>query len=173
MGSGDRSASENMYTVIQQALRRANSSHTIGNALIYECVRTMTTIYPNPVLLAAAAEAVAAFLRSTSHNLRYVGIDALAGIVKINPQYAQVRREQGVQGGVQEGCIWAGNGRAGIHATSQLTHSVCRSLLGAPQQRLNTLAFKLHLTFLSYPPPYPHRSTSWQSLTVWRTLMIP
>lgn len=110
MGSGDRSASENMYTVIQQALRRANSSHTIGNALIYECVRTMTTIYPNPVLLAAAAEAVAAFLRSTSHNLRYVGIDALAGIVKINPQYAQVRREQGVQGGYRRAASGQGMG---------------------------------------------------------------
>mmetsp|Transcript_32614 Transcript_32614/g.72040 ORF Transcript_32614/g.72040 Transcript_32614/m.72040 type:complete len:1058 (+) Transcript_32614:132-3305(+) len=89
LGVGDRASSENMYAVIQQTLRRANSSHTIGNALIYECVRTITTIYPNPQLLAAAAESISTFLRSTSHNLRYVGIDALAGIVQINPQYAQ------------------------------------------------------------------------------------
>ncbi len=53
LGMGDRASSENMYTVIQQTLRRANSSHTIGSALIYECVRTITTIYPNPALLAA------------------------------------------------------------------------------------------------------------------------
>lgn len=53
LGAGDRVASENMYAVVQQTLRRANSSHTIGNAIIYECVRTITTIYPNPHLLAA------------------------------------------------------------------------------------------------------------------------
>lgn len=89
LGAGDKTASENMYAVVHQTLRRANSSHTIGNALIYECVRTITTIYPNPSLLATAAEAIATFLKATSHNLRYVGVDALAGIVKINPKYAQ------------------------------------------------------------------------------------
>jgi len=88
LGAGDRVASENMYAVIQQVMRRTDTNHTIGNAIIYECVRTATTIYPNPPLLAAAADAVAKLLRSTSHNLRYVGIDALSGIVKINPQHA-------------------------------------------------------------------------------------
>eukprot|EP00798_Chlamydomonas_sp_ICE-L_P014265 gene14265-20238_t len=54
LGAGDRFASENMYTVLQQALKRTSSSHTIGSALIAEYVRTITTIYPNPSLLAAA-----------------------------------------------------------------------------------------------------------------------
>ena len=51
MGVGDKSASENMYAVIADAMKRANTGHTIGNAIIYECVRTITSIYPNPVLL--------------------------------------------------------------------------------------------------------------------------
>jgi hypothetical protein len=42
-------------------------------------VRTITTIAPNPALLAAAAESVSALLRSPSHNLKYIGLDALAG----------------------------------------------------------------------------------------------
>ncbi|PNW83178.1 hypothetical protein CHLRE_06g310000v5 [Chlamydomonas reinhardtii] len=88
LGSGDRASSENMAAVLHQTLRRANTSHTIGSAIIFECVRTITTIYPNPQLLATAAESIAAFLRSPSHNLRYVGIDALAGIVAINPSAA-------------------------------------------------------------------------------------
>ncbi|EFJ52222.1 hypothetical protein VOLCADRAFT_87158 [Volvox carteri f. nagariensis] len=88
LGAGDRSAAENMAAVLHQTLRRANTSHTIGSAIIYECVRTITTIYPNPQLLAAAAESIATFLRSTSHNLRYVGIDALAGITALNPSAA-------------------------------------------------------------------------------------
>lgn len=78
-----------MYAVIGSAMKRANNSHTIGNALIYECVRTISTIYPNPGLLSAAAEAIATFLRSPNHNLRYIGINALAGIVQINPAIAQ------------------------------------------------------------------------------------
>lgn len=36
----------------------------------------------------AAAEMVSGFLKSTSHNLRYVGIDSLARIVRINAKYA-------------------------------------------------------------------------------------
>lgn len=51
MGAGDRSASENMYAVIDEAMHKANTGHTIGNAIIYECVRTVTAIYPNPGLL--------------------------------------------------------------------------------------------------------------------------
>ncbi|KAG2486441.1 hypothetical protein HYH03_014888 [Edaphochlamys debaryana] len=88
LGAGDRTASENMAAVLAQTLRRANTSHTIGSAIIYEAVRTITTIYPNPPLLAAAAESIATFLRSPSHNLRYVGIDALAGITALNPAAA-------------------------------------------------------------------------------------
>lgn len=53
MGAGDRSASENMYAVIDEAMHKANTGHTIGNAIIFECVRTITAIYPNPGLLEA------------------------------------------------------------------------------------------------------------------------
>ena len=51
LGAGDKSASDNMYAIIAETLRRANTGHTIGNAIIYECVRTITIIYPNPTLL--------------------------------------------------------------------------------------------------------------------------
>lgn len=57
LGAGDKAASDNMYAIIGETLRRANTGHTIGNAIIYECVRTITTIYPNPVLLHAGAQA--------------------------------------------------------------------------------------------------------------------
>ena len=40
------------------------------------------------VLYLTAAEMVSAFLKSSNHNLKYVGIDALARIVRINPKYA-------------------------------------------------------------------------------------
>lgn len=51
LGAGDKQNSENMYHCIADCLRRANTGHTIGNAVIYEAVRTITDIYPNAVLL--------------------------------------------------------------------------------------------------------------------------
>lgn len=51
LGAGDKAASEHMYTVVAETMRRGNTGHTIGNAIVYECVRTITTIYPNPPLL--------------------------------------------------------------------------------------------------------------------------
>lgn len=50
LGAGDKSASENMYAVVGDAMRRANTGHTIGNAIIAECIRTVTAIYPNEAL---------------------------------------------------------------------------------------------------------------------------
>jgi AP-4 complex subunit epsilon-1 len=44
--------------------------------------RTVTDIYPNPQLLAAAAEAVAGLIKSSSHNLKYCGLTALAAITR-------------------------------------------------------------------------------------------
>ncbi|CAL8463047.1 g2581 [Coccomyxa elongata] len=88
LGAGDKTASDNMYAILGDILRRANTGHTIGNAIVAESVRTITAIYPNPALLQAAAEMVSGFLKSSSHNLRYVGIDSLARIVRINAKYA-------------------------------------------------------------------------------------
>jgi AP-4 complex subunit epsilon-1 len=48
----------------------------------------VTTIYPNPLLLDAAATAISRFIRSDSHNLKYIGIKGLATIVKDHPRYA-------------------------------------------------------------------------------------
>ncbi|KIY99624.1 AP-4 complex subunit epsilon-1 [Monoraphidium neglectum] len=88
LGAGDKAASDNMAAVVAGALKRASGGQTIGNAIIYEAVRTITAIYPSPQLLAAAAEAVTGLLRSSSHNLRYCGLDALAGITRTSPKYA-------------------------------------------------------------------------------------
>jgi AP-4 complex subunit epsilon-1 len=56
--------------------------------IVYECVNAVTTIYPNATLIDAAATAISRFIRSDSHNLKYVGIKGLANIVKDHPSYA-------------------------------------------------------------------------------------
>ena len=121
LGSGDKQASENMYTVIGDIIRKCDSSSNIGNAVLYECICCVSSIYPNPKLLEAAADVIAKFLKvccivfciniyttnfialrclfshicfflcgqSDSHNLKYMGIDALGRLIKLSPQIAE------------------------------------------------------------------------------------
>lgn len=89
LGTGDKKASENMYSVLGDVLRKAEPGGNIGNALIYECISTITSIHPNTKLLESAAEQTSRFLKNESHNLKYMGIDALGRIIKINPDFAE------------------------------------------------------------------------------------
>ncbi|XP_029129398.1 AP-4 complex subunit epsilon [Cajanus cajan] len=89
LGSGDKQASEHMYTVIGEIIRKGDSSSNIGNAILYECICCVSSIYPNHKLLEAAADVNAKFLKSDSHNLKYMGIDALGRLIKITPHVAE------------------------------------------------------------------------------------
>ncbi|XP_068666799.1 AP-4 complex subunit epsilon-like [Aristolochia californica] len=89
LGAGDKQASEHMYTVLGDIFRKCESSSNIGNAILYECICCVSSIYPNSKLLDAAAEVTSKFLKSDSHNLKYMGIDALGRLIKINPDVAE------------------------------------------------------------------------------------
>lgn len=88
LGRGDQAASEGMYEVLAEVMKRADSGINVGYAVVYECVNAVIMIYPNATLMDTAATAISRFIRSDSHNLKYVGIKGLAGIVKDHPRYA-------------------------------------------------------------------------------------
>ena len=89
LGAHDRETSSEMYAVLEDTLVRAESSkNQIGNALVYETVRTIASIYPNPQLLAQCALVISRFIKSRNNNLKYTGLNALACIVNVNPSYA-------------------------------------------------------------------------------------
>ena len=67
-------------------LTKADVGVNAGYAVVYECVKTIATIYPNPKLLDAAGEAISRFIRSRSHNLKYLGVTGLAMLVESHPQ---------------------------------------------------------------------------------------
>ncbi|KAI3453914.1 hypothetical protein Pfo_010577 [Paulownia fortunei] len=89
LGNGDKKTSEQMYTVVGDIIRKCDSTSNIGNAVLYECICCVSSLHPNPKLLEAAADAISKFLKSDSHNLKYLGIDALSRLIKISPEIAE------------------------------------------------------------------------------------
>ncbi|KAL1834699.1 hypothetical protein DCAR_0104910 [Daucus carota subsp. sativus] len=89
LGNGDKQASGQMYTVVGDIMRKADTTSNIGNAILYECICCVSSIFPNTKLLEAAADAISKFLKSDSHNLKYMGIDALGRLIKISPDIAE------------------------------------------------------------------------------------
>lgn len=88
LGRDDQNASENMYEILSQTLRRADDTGiNIGYAIVYQCLRTICIIYPNQHLIELAATTISRFLSSDSPNLRCTGINGLALIIQINPGY--------------------------------------------------------------------------------------
>ena len=74
--------------VLFEVMRRADTGINISFAVTYECVRTVCEIYPNDMLLDAAASAITQFITSDNHSLKCIGVDGLSEIVQDNPKYA-------------------------------------------------------------------------------------
>ena len=88
LGRADADASNGMYEVLNETMKQADVGINAGYAIVYECIKCITKIYPNPKLLDAAGEAIARFIQSRSNNLKYLGVTGLAMIVETHPQYA-------------------------------------------------------------------------------------
>mmetsp|Transcript_87521 Transcript_87521/g.137026 ORF Transcript_87521/g.137026 Transcript_87521/m.137026 type:complete len:970 (+) Transcript_87521:186-3095(+) len=88
LGTADQKASEQMYEILQECMRRADSGVNVGYAIIYECVKCITRIYPDHNLLEQAASNISRFISSDNHNLKYLGVTGLAQIVQVNASYA-------------------------------------------------------------------------------------
>ncbi|KAI6656757.1 AP-4 complex subunit epsilon-1-like [Oopsacas minuta] len=95
IGQDDLSISKRIYEVLDICLARANqeASQLIGKALIFECVRTISCIYPDTELIMKAAGAVGRFLSSPSNNIQYFGITSLSLLVQVEPQHALEHQE--------------------------------------------------------------------------------
>ncbi|PON76157.1 Adaptor protein complex AP-4, epsilon subunit [Trema orientale] len=89
LAAGDKQASDKMYTVVADIFRKCDSASNIGNAVLYESICCVSSLYPNPKLLEAATDVISRFLKSDSHNLKYMGIDSLGRLIKTSPEIAE------------------------------------------------------------------------------------
>ena len=87
-GADDQRASQSMYEVLQNCLAKAESQGSAAYAVVYECLCTITKIYPAPQLVGMAADSIGRFLKAENNNLKYLGITALVAVVQVNPAYA-------------------------------------------------------------------------------------
>lgn len=79
LGSGDKQASEKMYTVVGDIFRKCDSTSNIGNAVLYECLCCVSSIYLNPKLLEGATEVISRFLKVCAPTL----LSAFCNLVKM------------------------------------------------------------------------------------------
>jgi AP-4 complex subunit epsilon-1 len=88
LGKGDAKTSEHCYTIVEQALKRADeTSNNISFAIAYQCIKTIFTIYPNEKLVSQAAAGLSKFLSSTSNNnLKHMGLRLLIQAHKDHPK---------------------------------------------------------------------------------------
>ncbi|KAK4795513.1 hypothetical protein SAY86_027839 [Trapa natans] len=89
LGNGDKHASGQMYNVVGDLIRKCDASSNIGNAVLYECICCVASIYPSTKLLEATAEVIAKFLKNDNHNLKYMGIDVLGRLIKLSPDVTE------------------------------------------------------------------------------------
>ncbi|KAH3743998.1 AP-4 complex subunit epsilon [Pelomyxa schiedti] len=90
LGKDNRKTSEQIYEVVGAALAGACSIvNNASFAIVYECIRTITKIYPKPDLLTEiTTKNISKMMASRDYNLKYLGIKALTSLVKLNPAYA-------------------------------------------------------------------------------------
>jgi AP-4 complex subunit epsilon-1 len=63
LGAGEKHMNENMYSVFVELLKRSDPASNIRNAILYECICTITTIHASPRLLEMAIEITSYFLK--------------------------------------------------------------------------------------------------------------
>ena len=86
--AGDKRISSELYPIIEKTLMRADSVNTdMSFGVVYECVLTICSLYPNKILLRQASKAISKFLstHSNNSNLTYMGIKALRHLALKDP----------------------------------------------------------------------------------------
>ena len=92
LGQGSTEASDAMSDVLAQVATNTESTKTSGNAILYECVRTIMAVESIGGLRVLAVNILGRFLAHRDNNIRYVALNTLAKVVAIDPGAVQRHR---------------------------------------------------------------------------------
>eukprot|EP00474_Spongospora_subterranea_P009762 CRZ10220.1 hypothetical protein [Spongospora subterranea] len=92
VGEGNAETSEQMNDVLAQVATNTEPSKNPGNAILYECVRTVMSIEAESGLRVMAVNILGRFLLNRDNNIRYIALNTLCQCVKQNVQAIQRHR---------------------------------------------------------------------------------
>ncbi|EGC35468.1 hypothetical protein DICPUDRAFT_55169 [Dictyostelium purpureum] len=87
LGINDVDSSNHMYQVLLFTMQQAQKfKNNVGFAILYQTIKTLTSIHPNIQLIEQCSKNLSILLKSRHNNLKYFGIKALTSIVKVSPK---------------------------------------------------------------------------------------
>ncbi|KAH6557595.1 hypothetical protein KP509_1Z105200 [Ceratopteris richardii] len=92
VGHNDANASDIMSDVLAQVATNTESNKNAGNAILYECVRTIMGVEATSGLRVLAVNILGRFLSNRDNNIRYVALNMLLRVVSIDTQAVQRHR---------------------------------------------------------------------------------
>jgi AP-1 complex subunit gamma-1 len=92
LGHGSPEASDAMSDVLAQVATNTESTRSAGNAILYECVRTIMAVESIGGLRVLAVNTLGRFLAHRDNNIRYVALNTLARVVAVDVQAVQRHR---------------------------------------------------------------------------------
>ncbi|XP_076356216.1 AP-4 complex subunit epsilon-1-like isoform X2 [Tachypleus tridentatus] len=79
--AGDKILSESIIMILKETLQKAEINQPVAYAIIFECIVTISTIEAPPEMVELALKCVSKFLKSSSTDLKYLGVKVLAGVL--------------------------------------------------------------------------------------------
>lgn len=82
LGVGNVPASDRMRDVLASVATHTDTSKNAGNAVMYDCVRTIMTVESEPGLRVLAINRLGSFLVNKDNNIRYVALQTLCQVAR-------------------------------------------------------------------------------------------
>lgn len=158
LGHDHPSATEQMNDILAQVATNTESSRGSGNAILYECVRTIFSIDSEDGLRVLAVNALGKFLQSRDNNIRYVALNMLGTVIHMDMDAVLRHKETIVE------CLRDADSSIRVRAIdlvfAMMNHSSVKELTGellnylvlANSEQKFELTKRLHNSSIQYTP---------------------